>query len=78
MRERENAAASTVRRRLAALSSLFKHLVRHGSATRNPVVDVSRQTINREEGNTAAFSKAQARRLLDGSTMSSSSGSGGR
>ncbi len=59
------AAPSTVRRRLAALSSLFKHLVRHGAAPRNPVVDVARPTINREEGSTAAFSKAQARRLLD-------------
>jgi site-specific recombinase XerC len=28
MREEQNAAASTIRRRLAALSSLFKHLVR--------------------------------------------------
>ena len=65
MREQEGAAASSVRRRLAALSSLFKHLVRHGSATRNPVVDVQRPAINREEGSTAAFSKAQARRLLD-------------
>ena len=65
MREQEGAAASTVRRRLAALSSLFKHLVWHGSATRNPVVDVQRPAINREEGTTAAFSKAQARRLLD-------------
>ena len=41
MREQEGAAASTVRRRLSALSSLFKHLVRHGSAGRNPVVDVA-------------------------------------
>ena len=65
MREQDGAAASTVRRRLAALSSLFKHLVRHGSANRNPVVDVQRPSINREEGSTAAFSKAQARRLLD-------------
>ncbi len=65
MREEKRAAASTVRRRLAALSSLFKHLVRHGAANRNPVVDVSRPAINREEGSTAAFSKAQARRLLD-------------
>ena len=30
MREEQGAAPSTVRRRLAALSSLFKHLVRHG------------------------------------------------
>ena len=65
MREHEGAAPSTIRRRLAALSSLFKHLVRHGAATRNPVVDVQRPAINREEGSTPAFSKAQARRLLD-------------
>jgi site-specific recombinase XerD len=65
VREEEGAAASTVRRRLAALSSLFKHLVRHGSAGRNPVVDVQPPSINREEGSTAAFSRAQARRLLD-------------
>ena len=65
MREQEGAAASTVRRRLSALSSLFKHLVRHGSAGRNPVADVARPRINREEGSTAAFSKAQARKLLD-------------
>ncbi len=65
MREEERAAASTVRRRLAALSSLFKHLVRHGAAHRNPVADVARPSINREEGSTLAFSKAQARKLLD-------------
>ncbi len=65
MREQDGAAASTVRRRLAALSSLFKHLVRHGAANRNPVADVTRPAINREEGSTLAFSKAQARRLLD-------------
>src|SRR4051794_25641351 len=64
-REQQGAAASTIRRRLAALSSLFKHLVKHGGASRNPVVDVERPTINREEGSTAAFSKAQARKLLD-------------
>ena len=65
MREQQGAAASTVRRRLSALSSLFKHLVRHGAASRNPVADVARPAINREEGSTAAFSKTQARRLLD-------------
>jgi integrase/recombinase XerD len=64
-RELEGAAASTVRRRLAALSSLFKHLVKHGTASRNPVADVERPAINRDEGSTAAFSKAQARKLLD-------------
>ena len=35
MRETEHAAASTIRRRLAALSSLYKHLVRHDHAARN-------------------------------------------
>lgn len=65
MRETEHAEASTVRRRLAALSSLFKHLVKHGVADRNPVRDVERPPINRREGFTPAFSKAQARRLLD-------------
>lgn len=64
-REQDGAAPSTVRRRLAALSSLFKHLVKHGTASRNPVVDVDRPTINRDEGSTAAFSKAQGRQLLD-------------
>jgi hypothetical protein len=34
MRETEHAAASTIRRRLAALSSLYKHLVRHGEESR--------------------------------------------
>jgi integrase/recombinase XerD len=61
----EGAAPSTVRRRLAALSSLFKHLVKHGAAGRNPMVDVDRPAINRDEGSTAAFSKVQARKLLD-------------
>jgi integrase/recombinase XerD len=64
-REQEGAAPSTVRRRLAALSSLFKHLVRHGVVARNPVVDVERPSINRAEGSTAAFSKIQARKILD-------------
>jgi site-specific recombinase XerD len=64
-REQEGAKSSTVRRRLAALSSLFKHLVRHGVVARNPVVDVERPTINRDEGSTAAFSKSEARKLLD-------------
>lgn len=65
MREVELAAPSTVRRRLSALSSLFKHLVRHGHAAKNPVREIERPTINRDEGTTLAFSKVQARKLLD-------------
>jgi len=65
MRETEEAEASTIRRRMSALSSLFKHLVQHNHATKNPVAEVKRPTINRDEGSTPAFSKAQARKLLD-------------
>jgi len=65
MCESEGAAPSTVRRRLAALSSLFKHLVRHGEAARNPVAEIARPAINRDEGSTLAFAKAQAREMLD-------------
>ncbi len=65
MRETEHAAASTIRRRLAALSSLYKHLVRHDHAARNLVGEVERPAINRDEGSTLAFAKAQARKMLD-------------
>jgi integrase/recombinase XerD len=65
MREVEKAKNSTIRRRLSALSSLFQHLVRHGYARLNPVREIKRPEINTEEGSTNAFSKAQARALLD-------------
>src|ERR1700731_4127444 len=65
MREVEHAASSTIRRRLAGLSSLYKHLVRHGHAARNPVGEVERPAINRDEGSTYAFAKAEARKMLD-------------
>jgi integrase/recombinase XerD len=65
MREVDKAAASTIRRRLAALSSLMKHLTRHGHLEKNHVAEVERPAINREEGTTLAFSQAQARKILD-------------
>jgi integrase/recombinase XerD len=65
MRETEHAASSTIRRRLAALSSLYKHLVRHDHAARNPVGEVERPAINRDEGSTLAFAKSQARKIVD-------------
>ena len=55
----ESVAASTCPR------SEAKHLVKHGVADRDPVRDVERPPISRREGFTPAFSKAQARRLLD-------------
>src|ERR1039457_4769903 len=65
MRDSEKAASSTIRRRLAALSSLMKHLVRHGHLGKNHVAEVERPSINREEGTTLAFSQVQARKILD-------------
>ena len=50
MREEEKKEASTVRRRLAALSSLFTHLVKFGVVAINPVRDVERPAVNRREG----------------------------
>src|ERR1035437_8439443 len=54
MREIDKAAPSTIRRRLAALSSLMKHLTRHGHLFKNHVAEVDRPAINREEGTTLA------------------------
>jgi len=65
MREEEGKEATTVRRRLAALSSLFAHLVKFGVVEQNPVRDVERPAVNRREGMTLAFSQKQARRILD-------------
>jgi site-specific recombinase XerD len=65
MREVQGLQASTIRRRLAALSSLFGHLVRHGVVAANPVRDVDRPRVSRRQGKTLAFSQRQARRILD-------------
>jgi integrase/recombinase XerD len=65
MREIDAAEPSTIRRRLAALSSLFKHLKRYHHVENNPVADVERPAINRREGSTLAFSKADAAKLLN-------------
>ena len=65
MREEQGSQASTVRRRLAALSSLFAHLVKFGVVEINPARDVERPAVNRREGMTLAFSQKQARSILD-------------
>ena len=65
MREEQGSQASTVRRRLAALSSLFAHLVKFDVVDMNPVRDVERPVVNRREGMTLAFSQTQARSILD-------------
>jgi site-specific recombinase XerD len=65
MREIDKAEPSTIRRRLAALSSLFKHLKHHHHVENNPVADVERPAINRREGSTLAFAKVDAAKLLN-------------
>jgi integrase/recombinase XerD len=63
--EGDGAKPRTVRRRLAALSSLFSHLVDQHVVHANPVREIRRPRVNRKQGTTAAFSPAQARKLLD-------------
>ena len=65
MREEQGKEATTVRRRLSALSSLFTHLVKFGVVDKNPVREVERPVVNRREGMTLAFSQKQARKVLD-------------
>jgi integrase/recombinase XerD len=65
MREVQQLHPTTIRRRLAALSSLFRHLVKYGIVAINPVQEIERPAMNRWEGTTPAFSPAQARALLD-------------
>jgi site-specific recombinase XerD len=63
--ERAGAKPATIRRKLAALSSLYAHLVDRHVVGANPVRDVGRPRINRKTGSTPAFSKEQARALLE-------------
>ena len=63
--EASGAKPATIRRKLAALSSLFTHLVRHRASDANPCREIKRPRVNRREGQTPAFSVEQARALLD-------------
>ena len=56
--------ASTVRHRLAALSSLFEHLCERNAVTHNPVKGVKRPRAETGEGKTPALGDHQARQLL--------------
>ena len=62
--EERGLAASTVRRKLAALSSLFSWLSERNVVAHNPVDGVARPPANGNEGATPALGDAQARRLL--------------
>ena len=62
--EAQGLAASTVRRKLAALSSLFSSLCERDAVAHNPVDGVTRPLANGNEGATPALGDAQVRRLL--------------
>lgn len=58
-------SAATIRRKLAALSSLFDYLCEKNAVVYNPVKGVSRPKDGANEGKTPALSDDQARLLLE-------------
>jgi site-specific recombinase XerD len=58
-------SAATIRRKLAALSSLFEYLCERNAVDFNPVGGVKRPKGNSNEGKTPALGDHQARALLD-------------
>ncbi len=70
--EEKSLAGATIRRKLAALASLFEHLCESNSVTHNPVKGVKRPVVESQQGKTPALGDAQARALLsapDGNTL---------
>ncbi len=64
--ERRGFAGATIRRKLAALASLFDHLLENNAvAGGNPVHGVKRPRIETNEGKTPALGDHQAKALLD-------------
>lgn len=63
--EERTLSASTIRRKLSALSSLFAHLCECNSVPHNPVDGVKRPSAGANEGKTPAIGDGQARDLLD-------------
>jgi site-specific recombinase XerD len=55
---------TTIRHRMAALSSLFQYLCDKNAVTHNPVKGVKRPKVETEEGKTPAIADHQARKLL--------------
>ena len=58
-------AARQIRRRLAALASLFEYLCEKNAVTHNPVKGVERPRTESGEGKTPAIGDHQARKLLE-------------
>ena len=63
--EARELSGTTIRRKLAALSSLFEHLCDANAVTHNPVKGVKRPKVESYEGKTPALGDGQARALLD-------------
>lgn len=63
--EGRSLSASTIRRKLSALSSLFEFLCECNSVPHNPVDGVKRPSEGANEGKTPAIGDGQARALLD-------------
>ena len=63
--ERQGLAGSTIRRKLAALASLYDYLCDCNAVTHNPVKGVKRPKVESYEGKTPALGDAQARALLE-------------
>src|SRR5919109_2372749 len=62
--ESHQLAGATIRRKLAALSSLFEYLCDQNAVTHNPVKGVKRPKVDSYEGKTPALGDHQARALL--------------
>jgi integrase/recombinase XerD len=63
--EHRTLAGATIRRKLAALSSLFDYLCEANAVVSNPVKGVKRPTMASAEGKTPAIGDHQARSLLN-------------
>lgn len=61
----EDAAPSTVARRMSAVSSWYRHLVANGAAAVNPVAGAKRPKVSRDESTTAGLTFDEAGKLLD-------------
>ena len=62
--EKQNLAGATIRRKLAALASLYDYLCECNAVLHNPVRGVKRPKAETSEGKTPALGDAQARALL--------------
>jgi integrase/recombinase XerD len=62
--EQRQLGGAIIRRKLAALSSLFEYLCEHNAVTHNPVKGVKRPKVDSYEGKTPALGDHQARQLL--------------